>query len=98
MADQMHEHMPDLTDGSERADVRRQLQSRRDFSAHVLVYVVVNAALVFIWAMTGAGYFWPAWVMGFWGIGLVMHAYDAFIRRPVTDEDVDRALRKRQSR
>ena len=35
------------------------LRKKRDFHAHVMTYVLVNAVLVVIWAMTGAGYFWP---------------------------------------
>jgi hypothetical protein len=45
-------------------------------------------------ALTGAGYFWPAWVIASWGAGLVLHAWDTFLRRPVTDADVDAELRR----
>ena len=43
---------------------------------------------------TGAGYFWPAWVLGCWGAGLVLHAWEAFVRRPITDSDIDAELRR----
>jgi hypothetical protein len=52
----------------------------------------VNTFLVLVWALTGAGYFWPAWVLGGWAIGLVLHAWDVFFRRPVTDADVEAEL------
>ena len=78
----------------EREQARKRVQSRRDFVSHVVAYVVVNAFLVGIWAVTGAGYFWPGWVMGGWGIGLVLHAWDVFGRRDVTEADVDRELRR----
>ena len=32
------------------------------------------ALLVVIWALTGAGYFWPIWPMLGWGIGVLSHA------------------------
>jgi hypothetical protein len=54
----------------------------------------VNAALVAIWAFTGAGYFWPAWVLGLWGIGLILNAWDVFWRRPITEADIDREVKK----
>jgi 2TM domain len=73
----------------ERQLARRRVQNRRDFSAHLVTYVVVNAFLILIWAVTGAGYFWPIWVLAGWGIGLVLHYWDAFVRRPVTEADVD---------
>jgi len=81
---------------TERDAARQRLQVRRDFSAHLVAYVVVNAFLVAIWAMTGAGYFWPAWVLCSWGIGLVLHAWDAFVRRPITESDVDAEVRRQR--
>ena len=75
---------------------RKRLGDRRDFGAHVVSYVVVNAFLILIWAITGAGYFWPAWVLGGWGIGLVLHAWDVFFRREITDADVEREVQRRR--
>lgn len=34
-------------------------------------YLLVMALLVAIWAITGAGYFWPVWPALGWGIGLM---------------------------
>lgn len=82
----------------EREQARKRVTARRDFTSHVVAYVVVNGFLVGMWALTGGGYFWPAWVIGAWGIGLVLHAWDAFFRRPVTEEDVDAELHRRQGR
>jgi len=79
---------------SERERARRRVQDRRDFGAHLVAYVVVNSFLVLVWAITGAGYFWPVWVMGAWGIGLVLHAWEVFVRRPVTEADIDAELRR----
>jgi hypothetical protein len=81
---------------TERDAARQRVQARRDFSNHVVAYVVVNAFLVVVWAVTGAGYFWPAWVLGAWGVGLVLHGWDAFLRRPVTEPDVDAELNRRR--
>lgn len=80
----------------DRDSVRRRLEARRDFGSHVVAYVVVNSFLVAVWAVTGAGYFWPVWVMAPWGIGLVLHAWDVFLRRPVTDADIDEELERRR--
>ena len=55
---------------------------------------VVNAFLVLIWALTGAGYFWPIWVIGGWGIGLVLHAWTAFLQKPITEADIDREVER----
>jgi Domain of unknown function (DUF1707)/2TM domain len=39
-------------------------------SDHVRAYLGVSLMLVAIWALTGAGYFWPIWPMLGWGIGV----------------------------
>lgn len=74
---------------------RKRVNERRDFGGHLVAYVVINAFLVFIWWMSGGGYFWPAWVMAGWGVGLLLHAWDVFLRRPVTDADIAAELRRR---
>jgi hypothetical protein len=38
---------------------------------------MVMVLLVVIWAVTGAGYFWPVWPMLGWGIGLFSHGAGA---------------------
>ena len=52
----------------ERAEAHKRLAARRKIVSDVVSYVVINALLVFVWLITGAGYFWPGWVMAGWGI------------------------------
>jgi hypothetical protein len=80
----------------ERESARQRLYAKRDFGSHLAAFVVVNGFLVGIWAITGAGYFWPAWILGCWGAGLVLHAWDVYWRRPVTEADVNEELRRHQ--
>ncbi len=63
------------------------LKRKREFSQHLVVYAVINAVLIGIWAITGAGYFWPGWVLGGWGIGLLIHGWDAYGQRRLIGED-----------
>ena len=44
-----------------------------DFGGHLRVFVAVQLLLVAIWALTGAGYFWPVWPFMGWGIGVLVH-------------------------
>lgn len=76
----------------------KRLNDRRDFSSNIVSYIVVNAALVLVWYFTGRGYFWPAWILGCWGIGLVLHAWTIWGRRPITEEDVRREMTHLQPR
>ena len=64
----------------------RRLKKRRDFFAHLLVYVMVNGFIVVIWALTSQGFFWPIFPMVGWGIGVVMNAWDVW-RGDELDED-----------
>ena len=84
----------DAEDPVRKAAIER-LENRRGFVSHVVAFVAVNAALVAIWASTGAGYFWPAWVIGLWGVGLVLHAYSAFVEKPITEQDVQQEIERR---
>jgi hypothetical protein len=76
----------------EREAARRRVQARRDFLSHMVAYVVVNVALVAVWALTDTGYFWPAWIIGMWGAGLVLHGWNVFLNGTVTEADVDAEL------
>jgi hypothetical protein len=72
---------------------------RRDFHGHVLVYVLVNAFIVVIWAVIdGHGFFWPVFPIGAWGIGLVMNAWDVYWRREITEEDIQREVGREDRR
>jgi 2TM domain len=70
----------------------KRLTARRDFGMHALTYVVFNGALILIWYVTGHGYFWPGWLLGLWGAGLLMHAWDVWGRRPITEEAIRREV------
>jgi hypothetical protein len=77
-----------------REEARKRIVARRDFYNHLFAYVVINGIVVVIWAFTGQGYFWPGWLMGAWGVGLLFHARDVFWRKPITEADVDRELER----
>jgi hypothetical protein len=46
---------------------------RRELVDLIAPFVTVNLLLVVIWALTGAGYFWPMWPILGWGVGVVSH-------------------------
>ena len=51
-----------------------ELARRRvEFRTHLIVYLIINAALWTIWYFTGSHYPWPVWPMVGWGIGLLFH-------------------------
>jgi 2TM domain-containing protein len=81
---------------SDRGAALLRLKKRRDLQGHIVAYVVVNAAVWAVWAVTGAGNLWPAWLTGIWAIGLVMNAWDVYFRAPITETDVAREIERFQ--
>lgn len=77
---------------TEREEALLSLKKRRDFQGHLIAYVVVNAALWAVWAATGAGYAWPAWITGGWAIGLILNVWDVFFRPPISEAEVQREI------
>src|SRR6478752_2735154 len=73
----------------ERDAARRRVEKRRNLQGGLVAYVVINGFLVGVWAFTGGGYFWPAWIIAGWGIGMLLGLWD-YCRGPVTDFDVER--------
>ena len=74
---------------------RRSVQQRRKLLGDLVAYVLINAFLIGVWAATGAGSFWPGWVLGGWGVLLALDAWNVMYRRPVTDADIEAELRRR---
>ena len=71
-----------------------RLKRKRDFGAHLFVYLVVNGFLIGIWVFTGAGFFWPVFPLFGWGIGLVLNAWDVYWRRPVSEDQIRREIER----
>src|SRR5262249_20110279 len=57
--------------GTTRDAARKRLEAKRGFVSNLVAYVVINGFMIAVWAVTGGGYFWPAWLLGGWGVALV---------------------------
>ena len=76
----------------------RRLKKRRDFHAHLLVYTLFNSSLVVVWFFTNRhGFFWPILLMAFWGIGLVMNAWDVYHSEDFSEVEIQREMRRMSS-
>lgn len=54
------------------------LKRKSEFWAHFISYVLVNGFLIVVWAVSGAGFFWPIFPIFGWGIGIAFHAWSAY--------------------
>lgn len=72
----------------------KRVKAKRDFKNHAGVYLIVNALLVAIWALSGAGYFWPIWAIAGWGVGLAFNAWSAYVEKPISEEEIRREMER----
>jgi hypothetical protein len=79
---------------SAREEAVARIKKRRDLQTHALSFLVINAAVWAIWATTGSGYPWPAWLTALWAIGLLFNVWDVHARRPITDADVQHEIER----
>lgn len=79
----------------QRLEAIDRIRAKRGFYWHFGIYLIVNAALVLIWALTWTGYFWPAWVILGWGIGVLSHGLVVFVgSRPITEGQIEREIKR----
>jgi hypothetical protein len=72
------------------------LKKKAAFKKTAVAYVLVNAFLVLVWALSDSDDgFWPIWVIGGWGIGLAFQAYDAYGHKPaMTEDEINREMNR----
>jgi fatty acid desaturase len=80
----------------EREWARKRIERKRKLRGDLVAYVVVNSFLVVAWAITGAGYFWPGWVLAGWGVLLLLDLLSFYFGKPLTETDIDRELGRRR--
>jgi len=73
-----------------------RLKQKAGFARDVVAYVLVNSLVVGTWALTGRGFFWPVFLMGAWGIGVVFHAWDTFRHQAFSERQIRREIERLQ--
>jgi hypothetical protein len=76
----------------QRETALKRVKAKRDFRNHVAAYLIVNTMFVFIWALSGAGYFWPIWIIASWGVGLAFNAWAVYFEKPITEDEIRREM------
>lgn len=83
--------------GSVRDVAIKRLKARRDFQMHLGSYLIVNAMLVVIWALSGQASFWPIWLIVFWGVAVALHGWNAYFGQPLSEGEIRREIGKGDS-
>ncbi len=82
-------------------EARRRVKSKSKFFGDLAAYVVINAGLFLIWYfVAGRGYPWFFWVMGVWGVFLLLDFLRTFVwnrsmGKEAIEKEADR-IRKEQ--
>ena len=79
-----------------REQARKRVEKKHKFRGDVVAYVIINVFLIGIWVVSGAGYFWPGWVLAGWGVLLLLDAWNLYFRRPITEAEIDEEMRRRR--
>lgn len=89
-----------MTEERRRELAIRRIKARHDFRVHLVIYIVVNAALVVFWYLTSQSangepsFFWPVLPIIGWGIGLAIHAYVTYFPPSLTEDDIQREMKR----
>lgn len=89
------------TDDKLYEEARKRVKARRDFFGNLTAYIVINIALVLIWAFpAGGGYPWFLWPLGIWGIFVLVNFFQVFVFQQKSDieaieKEADRIRRER---
>ncbi len=60
-------------------EAKARVKAKRNFWGSLIFYAVVNIICFFIWAMNGGGYPWFLWVLGPWGVLVILHYLRVFV-------------------
>lgn len=70
---ELDKQFADLPPATPSKDNRQVPVKRAGMPIHATAYICVSLAMIAIWAATSRGYFWPAWPIMGWGIGVISH-------------------------
>ncbi len=67
------------TDNGLREEAVERIKERRGFIVHLVIYAIVNVAMLALWAVSGGGSYASAWLAFGWGIGVAFHGLAVLI-------------------
>ncbi len=76
-------------------------KKRSSFKLSLSVYVIINLMLVGLWYFTSGvnSYFWPAWPMFGWGLGIAFQYFDAYLGTgPFSEEREFEKMKRKQNK
>ena len=65
----------------------QKVRERKRFYGGLVTYLIVNAVLIVIWALSGRGYPWFLWPLGIWGAFVLGHGLRIFVFGEKSDHE-----------
>ncbi|MDH3681279.1 MAG: 2TM domain-containing protein [Acidimicrobiia bacterium] len=88
--------LPTPTEAELREIAIKRLKKKRDFRNHLFTYVVINTMLWSIWIIAGVveawAFPWPLFPTVVWGLFVLGHYRDTYLRNPFREERVQREI------
>ena len=79
-------------------EAKKKVEAKKGFFIHLVIYIMVNIILVFIWAFAaGGGFPWFIFPLGGWGIGVLLHFLGVFVFGRQTEwkrREIEREMEK----
>lgn len=77
---------------------REKIKRRKDFFEEIIVFLAVNVVLVLVWLLTSQGEtFWPMWTFIGGAFLIAFNAYQVFIAKTVSQQEVAKEMSKLSS-
>jgi fatty acid desaturase len=72
-----------------------RLRAKRHLRDNAVLFGALTIFFVVIWALGGAGYFWPAWIILGFVLALGGQLWTLYGRKPITETDIEREMANR---
>ena len=60
-------------------EAKKRVKAMRDFWGNLIFYAVVNIICFLVWVLGDRGYPWFLWVLGPWGVLVILHYLRVFV-------------------
>ena len=80
-------------------EAKQRVKAKRDFWGNLIFYVVANIICFLVWVLGDRGYPWFLWVLGPWGVLVILHYLRVFVfagksERSAIEKEVERIKRE----
>jgi fatty acid desaturase len=86
----------DLESSDPRTAAVARLRAKRHLRDKAFMLGGLTIFFVAIWALSGAGSFWPVWIILAFALALAGDVWTLYGRRPITEADIDQEMAKRR--